>query len=360
MGYVRSRSYAILGTPLRFDQFLLEMKALVVCHVGEGIGLGHLSRCLVIAKALTAKLGCDVRFLICGSFITHDDLCSYEVCFVSSEAELEQRLMLSVVADLVVLDLHPQRIPLRLAEAVQAVRTKGSRVVAVDCLVDFRDSLDLIFIPSFQCDAEQIENRGAPIVFGWDCYLLNLSDEPKPWRPGRKVLVLTGGSDATGLGETWPNLLDACLPLNTELHWVSGPFATRPKWVASPRIWTCEHRALSGLGKLMSRVHYAITVYGVSFFELLYLGIPTVVFSPYGTKDVKALQEIDNAGIAFVAKDEVQATRKLTALMESGEDLRGMSMKAQRKMKARGADRFVEEICRLFAAERSQHTFISS
>ena len=50
--------------------------------------------------------------------------------------------------------------------------------------------------------------------------------------------------------------------------------------------------------------------------ELLRAGVPTVVFSPYGTKDDAELIEISRLGLALVARDEVHATMELARLMK--------------------------------------------
>jgi hypothetical protein len=251
--------------------------------------------------------------------------------------------------DLVLLDLQQQRVPEELGPAIDAWRRAGARVVAIDGLLALRPLLDLIFIPSFQFRSPADLQPGAPIVHGWDCFLLDAQLAPTPWAPGRSVLALTGGSDATQLGRTWPGLLDQALPVDTALHWVTGPFAQTPNWPMNPRIHMTEHLAPAGLGPLMQGAHYAVTVYGVSFFELLYLGVPTVVFSPYGGKDSAEMQGIASARVALVAADEREATERLQALMADDELARGLSMRARAALSVSGAQRLCSEIEGLMA-----------
>jgi UDP-N-acetylglucosamine:LPS N-acetylglucosamine transferase len=82
----------------------------------------------------------------------------------------------------------------------------------------------------------------------------------------------------------------------------------------------------------------------VSFFELLQLGVPTVVFSPYGEKDDPELQEIEQEGLAIVARDEKDATQKLTALMNNEELAAQLSGTAARRLKSQGVDRLCAEV----------------
>jgi spore coat polysaccharide biosynthesis predicted glycosyltransferase SpsG len=328
------------------------MKAMVVCHAGAGVGLGHLSRALVIAKALREHFAADVRWVIQSEPLARADLGAFPHRFVPPD----EALLSAIEAerqrgdvDLVVFDLQPQRVPAELGVAICAWRAQGTRVVAIDGLLALRPDLDLIFIPSFQFKPPADLKPGAPIVHGWDCFLLDGRLAPAPWVPGRSVLALTGGSDATQLGRTWPLQLDQVLPEDTELHWVTGPFAPRPRWPAAPRIHMTEHLAPAGLGPLMQGAHYAVTVYGVSFFELLYLGVPTVVFSPYGGKDSAEMQGIADAGVALVAADEREATERLQALMADDELARGLSMRARAALSVSGAQRLCSEIEGLMA-----------
>ena len=85
-----------------------------------------------------------------------------------------------------------------------------------------------------------------------------------------QVLALTGGSDATGLGKTWPTLLNETLAIETKLDWVTGTYAQQPVWPLTPRFSMLNYQSPSGLDNLMVAANYAVTVYGVSFFELLY------------------------------------------------------------------------------------------
>lgn len=325
---------------------------LFACHAGDGVGLGHLSRVLTAAKALQSHLGAYIRLIIQGNQISRCDLDSFSNRFITKDQNLAKSILDEYAkqsAHAVVLDLHPNSLPT--AASMQAMlmtlRSAGCRVVAIDGLIQYREMLDLLFIPSFQHSAPADMRNGAPLVFGWDCFLLNLHETPREWQPGQNVLCLTGGSDATGLGQTWPTLLDATLPSDRELHWVIGPFATAPALPQAPRIQFHTHLSPLGLGPLMQASNYAVTVFGVSFFELLYLGIPTVVFSPYGGKDNRELEAIASAGAALVARDEHEATVSLAKLMHDDDLAAQLSLRARALLNTPGYIRFCAEIAAL-------------
>lgn len=323
------------------------MKALVVCHAGPGIGLGHLSRCLVAATHLRTSLNADVRILIQGEPISRPDLECFEHGFVPLAEDLVKQIDARSPSDLVVLDLQPNRVPEGLDAALVRWRGAGIKIVAIDGLVSYRDKLDLIFIPAFKFDLPTNLLDGAPIVFGWDCYLMSPPQHSTQWCSGRNLLVLTGGSDATGLGATWPSELDHKLPEDIELHWVTGPYANQPIWPSEKRVNVVEHQAPAGLAPLMARANYAITVFGVSLFELLSMGVPTVVFSPYGQKDRADLQAIKDAGVALVANDESHATDLLIDLLSNDELAKQLSKRALALLSTSGGVRLCAEILKL-------------
>jgi hypothetical protein len=327
------------------------MNALIVCHAGAGLGLGHLTRAIVAARALKEERRANVRLLVQGDPVQRTGLAELEHRFLDRTGDLlgaidEQARDLD--AHVVILDLHPGLVPPEVGGFLQTLRQRGIKVISVDGLRDQRGSLDLLFVPSFRSSSTGSSN-GAPILFGWDCFLLDVRYPPVPWRPGRRVLALTGGSDMTGLGDVLPELLDETLPAGTELHWVTGPYARQPILPVSPRLSIENHQSPSDLNELLVRSNYALTVFGVSLFESLYYGIPTVVFSPYGRKDDDELETIANEGVALTAQDERDAVIKLKELMADTALATALSRRARQKMSTTGGSRLAQAAAQLLA-----------
>lgn len=320
---------------------------LIVCHAGTGLGLGHLTRSLVAARALRDKLNAEIYLIIQGNSVERADLLAFNHQFIAFEQDLGptiKNINAIVNFNVVIFDLHPSYVPNDIINIIQILHVTKCKVVAIDGLLNYRAILDLIFIPAFHFIPPIDLADGAPIVFGWDCFLLNVQNKVTDWQAGHRVLALTGGSDATELGKTWPSLLDTTLPINSELHWVTGPFSQSPNWPVKPRIAIHNHLAPNGLFELMQRSNYAVTVFGVSFFELLYYGVPTVVFSPYGKKDNLELDAISKSGIALVANNEVEATVILVDLMKDQKLSREMSLRSRMRLSDSGTIKLNKEI----------------
>lgn len=328
------------------------MNVLIVCHAGTGLGLGHLTRSLVVARALNQELGANVHLLIQGDPVQRADLAGFDYQFLGLEKNLVDTIRQQtrhVDAQVVVLDLYPRLVPVEIDALLKGLRQGGCKVIGVDSLVSYRVNLDLVFIPSFHFSPPENLTGVAPILFGWDCFLLNVKRPSIEWKPGRQVLALAGGSDATDLGKTLPTLLNASLPGGAELHWVTGPYAQQPVLPAYARVSILNHQSPSGLDDLMVGASYALTVYGVSFFELLYYGVPTVVFSPYGNKDDIDLAEVAAEGVALVARDEVEAVAKLKELMVDETLAASLSRRARERLSVPGGHKFAQAIARLMA-----------
>lgn len=326
------------------------LKALIVCHAGTGVGLGHLTRARVVARALRQELDAQVHLLIQGNEVLLDAADALDYQFLPIQASLSDAVAAWARQhnpQVLVFDLHPRQVPPDIDTLLGSMRQRGCKLIAVDAMADHSQWLDLVFIPSFQFSPKMPPAERSKIVFGWDCFLLNVLQAPNPWLVGNNVLALSGGSDVTNLGQSWPSLLNDVLPLDSSLHWVTGPFAQQPAWPQSPRISMCNHMAPAGLDELMVNANYAVTVYGVSFYELLYYGVPTVVFSPYGSKDNAELQAIARMGLALLADDEVDATEKLVTLMADEYLAVDLSRRARKKLAVPGGHSFARHIAAL-------------
>ena len=326
------------------------MNALVVCHAGTGVGLGHLMRSLVAARSMRESLEVNVKILVQGDITDRHYLCGFDHEVLKAGDDLgsaiaEQARVLN--AHIVVFDLYPAKIPADFETVLGELRSRGLKLVGIDGLFEYHEKLNLIFVPSFNYSPASGFSTDTPVLFGWDCYLLNVNREAPKWQSGDRILVLTGGSDATNLGETLPAVLDAELPAGTEVNWVVGPFAREPFWPEHPGIKISKHRSLPVLSELMIRSNYALSLYGVSFFELLYYGIPTVVFSPYGSQHDAELEVIENEGLALVASDENDAVKKLEELMTNISLATSLSERARNKMIVPGGQKFSDAIAKL-------------
>ncbi len=321
------------------------MKALIVCHLGKGIGLGHFSRSMVIAKGLIKKFNLNVEFLIQGNEFMNNDLKKFNSTFINININLSERLKKLSSFDLIFFDLNKNFIQDNFNESLSKLQRIGTKLIAIDGLLNFQKYLDLIFIPSFYLPLNKKTNINLKkIVYGWDSYLIDEKKVSLEWKNGNNILILTGGSNIPKLSNNLIGKLDSNLPSDSILNLVSGPFSSKQSLPSQSRIQIIEYLAPDNLNLIMSEASYAVTVYGVTFFELLKIGIPTVVFSPYGSKDQEELKIIKNLGLAMVAQNEYDAVKMLIELMKDHNKARAFSVKSINQMKDSGFEKLASKI----------------
>jgi spore coat polysaccharide biosynthesis protein SpsF (cytidylyltransferase family) len=297
---------------------------LMVCQAGPGIGLGHLSRCLALATALQDGHFAGVHLLIQAPPVSKAGLELLPHRFIPAESDLTESIRSEMAKKqfrAIILDLPPAGIPESLPDLLAELGQQDVCRVGIDSLYTMAGPtgrLDLLCLPGFPvAPALLAACAPTPIRHGWPYYLIPPAPFRPPWQPGQRVLILTGGSDATQLGSTLPDEIDRTLPATSEIHWVRGPYAAQPRLPATPRLKWHIHESPPELGALMEETHYALTIYGVSLFELIEHGLPCVVFSPYGTRDKEKLGPLAASETAIVSPDAHAAVSALARLMEN-------------------------------------------
>jgi len=323
------------------------MNVLLVCQAGPEIGLGHLMRSLAIFRMLHEAGDFKVHLLVFGPLADIPQLNNIPNVFYGGEFlshNAFNNISPNFPADLLIFDLHPHNQRENFDYFFNGFKLNRSRLITIDSLYGQSPELfDLIFIPSFSLPASLTNYAGVNLVYGWDCYLLNILCSPKSWTRGNSVLALTGGSDACGLGQEWPRLLNKGVDSELKVDWVVGPYSPEPLLPLNP-INFRVHRSPSNLSALMQSANYGLTVFGVSFFELLYFGVPTVVYFPPGHNNLKEMQIITERRIAVVANSKGEAVQSVFQLAENNEYAETLSRKARQCMETVSGHRLVKEI----------------
>jgi len=320
---------------------------LLICYVSPEIGIGHLSRLLALADTLRKDNNVIPEFLIFGDFIKKDELANFNVHAFSLEddfvATIENILEMNNF-DALIFDLYPKHNIDNLGELFIQLKRRNIRLIGIDSLIEHCNILDLIWIPSFNFDCNKYTNCTSVLKSGWDSFLIQKRLQHNDWAPGMKVLVLTGGSDVSNLGETLPTQLDELLAKNTEIQWVRGPFSSAPNLPKECRLNWIVHNAPEQLDEIIVQSDYVMTVFGVSFFEVLQYGIPTVVFSPYEDKDNDELGALSEEGVAMAVNHSNLAVEGIVELMNNDDLAKEYSMNALKKMSINGAKNLSKEI----------------
>jgi len=320
-------------------------KILLVGHADTNIGLGHLSRLLTISKKI--KEISDPQLLVFGDQVSRkefEDLETVVLPISKSVSDSVKHFIKDSNPRAVIFDLHLGNLPKDFGELLQWLKEREIVLIGIDSLLDYCKFLDLLWIPSFYFDEDRQSNYKDKIRFGWDTFLLKKSLKNREWMDGKRILILTGGSDNAQLGETLPKKIDNKINEGTEIHWVQGPFSKEPLLPTNPKSRWFIHKDLEHLDELIVESNYVLTVFGVSFFEVLQYGIPTVVFSPYGKKDEIELKALENEEVAVISQDADEAILDLIHLMKDNNKARMFSKRAVKKLSIDGSTKLAREI----------------
>lgn len=322
---------------------------LIVCHAGASMGMGHLARMLALASVLQHQKKISLSFLVQGDPVEKRELNDFHHRFISQKAILQKEIE-SVISvqkpQIIVFDLHQSWVTTNFIKWMHGLRSLEIKIIGIENL-NYADVCNILHVPTFWIAPEKIIQTPCPIFYGWDSFLLPAIESNKSWQDGNKIIFLTGGADVTGLSQRWPREIDSLLPQNIEVHWVQGPYAKPPILQKTPRLSWIIHNAPDGLNKLINKMNYAVTVFGVSLFELLQHGLPTVVFSPYGNKDNEELLKLDHENVCEVAWSSNDAVNKVNILQKSPERAQLISETAKNKMKVSGTKSLSRSIFRL-------------
>jgi spore coat polysaccharide biosynthesis predicted glycosyltransferase SpsG len=323
---------------------------LLICYVNSEIGLGHLSRLLAVAESLRNEKYLAPEFLIFGDYIEKKELLKFKVHNVpiTDTFSIKVKNILKFNSyKAIIFDLYPAHNIVNFDKLCKEIKRNKILLISIDSLFEYSDILDFIWVPSTNFNDKKYQKISKKIKTGWDSLLIQKRLAQKEWVPGKNLLVLTGGSDFYQLGNTLPTQLDSSLDNDVQVHWVKGPFSNYPVMPKECRLNWNIHNNPEYLDDLIVQSNYVMTVFGVSFFEVLQYGIPTVVFSPNMSKDSMDLVAIEKEGVALVSKNIQIAIRDIIELMNNNELSEIYSSQALKKMSINGAQNFSKEIYNL-------------
>ena len=311
------------------------VKILLVCHVNYNIGIGHLSRLLVLANQLKKENKIIPEFLIFGELVKKEKLEGFKVYKNSSKDNFNNTIKNIIELnsiDLVAFDINQNYVNGNFRSLLSELKIKKIKLISIDSLIDYCDVFDIIWIPSFNFNLNKYNKCKSLIRFGWNSYLIKKNLKTKTWKPGSNVLVLTGGSDPMKLGKIFPTKIDNILNKNVNINWVRGPLSKEPIIPTNSMLNWSVHREIQQLDQLIIDSNYVISIFGVSFFEVLQYGLPTIVFSPFKNHK-KDLDALSKEKVAIVANNSCDAVHQLNDLMNNNELAKQLSLNSKKKFR---------------------------
>lgn len=284
----------------------------ILCETGPSIGLGHLSRACVAAAALQDHLGSAVKIYIRGEKTAFTDLDLLPHEWVE-DFEVEH-----CRADVVAVDV--KALGFKTKKLLSEVKSH-SKIVGIDNLRGADSLFDLVWMPSVYVDPVSERRLGQKLHYGPDCFLLrDTFCATEKQNDVKRVIILSGGSDPAKLSGFIPQKLDAGLDPEVQIDWVQGPFADAPSLSQTSRDSFNILLAPTNLPDLLGGYDAAFCVYGVSFYECMKAGLPTVAVDPINAAIPPEWDYLRSILPDFIWDDYDLAIRRLNMFAVSGKD----------------------------------------
>ncbi len=338
------------------------LRVAFVTHGGPAIGLGHVTRCVALARAFAAE-GAEVRFLVSPDERVVDLLRHASMIAVEIPWEADPRQAFEALAalgpDIVVVDSYAAS-----TEFLAALRSVSGQVVAVDDRADRPFPVHVVV--NGGAGAERLSYRGAPdtvFLLGPRYALVDPSYGTVPARPVkdsvRRVVVTLGGAPDSAALRAAVAAADASLD-DVTIDVALGPFAGADSELEAVRLRARNrlvvHRGLADLRELMLSADLAIASAGMTLYELAATATPTVMVA-MAENQAPNVDAFERAGAALsggsASQPDLGALGSAVRRLVGDSSLRAsLAGRARDLVDGQGASRVAREIASLFPMRR--------
>lgn len=321
-------------------------------EAGQGIGIGHLCRSLVIAKEFL-KSGQPSLFIINDDPAARDRLNAEGFPFEFGSLDGKKSpSILDKTPKTVIFDTKKDITPL-----IQALKRLGHKIILLDNITPTRLCADVVIYPSalFENNLDWTGFKGH--VYGGSQYVpvdetyLKAREECQMLKhqPPYHLLITMGGSDPRQLTYQIVSSLRH-LPQPIEIKVVIGP-----AFMPDPRLDELEQennprlgfiRNQNNLSSLMANSHIAITAVGITLYELAAVGVPAIVIANYreDSRDLELYKKLGmNLPLGFYRNiTPLQIQNAISLLVQDTTTWQSMRNKGWQLIDGHGARRIVE------------------
>ena len=270
---------------------------------GPAVGMGHVMRCISVAKAFAA-LGIEVHFYTnAGEGGEGGDGGAVEAALTDAGFEhdtlpFDTQEIGRINEEIAVIDTHRD-----VLRHVIALKEAGTKTVLIDNY-SASDMADSVIVPCAATGARPMREgflRGPDYVIVGENFLKarDAMERPAHSSPLR-VLVTMGGADPNNLTETVVEALQVLKDIDVTV--VMGPASKksgrleRLKALGNSR-FTFLH-GVKDMAPLMNRAHVAFTAPGITVYELAFMGVPSVILGNYSS-DRALIRELERLGVCI-------------------------------------------------------------
>ncbi len=328
------------------------------CDGGHALGLGHIKRCLALARALRDGQGLGVVFAVAGDDegIAAVRSGGWRVDIkpdATSEAAWLQHVVRRHRAAALVLDVRTS-----LGESdVRGLRPDVALIVALDDISPRRLAAHLaVYPPVPQTRTLEWPQGSADLYVGWQWTIMggDVWNRPRPLlfnRRSLRVLVAMGGSDPNGLtARTVRAIMAAGKDLQPVI--VIGPSVADPQSVVNECHAAAPDAEMvlapSSVMDVAADCDLAILAYGVTAFECAHVGTPAIYLG-LTADHAQSAESCARAGFGInlgviAGLKDTRITAAVSDLAADAERRRLMSAAGRQTIDGRAAERLAADI----------------
>jgi UDP-2,4-diacetamido-2,4,6-trideoxy-beta-L-altropyranose hydrolase len=319
------------------------------CNADPQIGWGHVKRCLNLAQWLQGKYKAyfviNQEPTVC-EYIKSKGYPVFEINEKGEKEKVQEKIVNTILGfepHVVINDIHDTE-----HDYMQALKSYN-----IKC-INFDDTSKSAKMAHVVVDANRKEKEGK--CFG-PSYVVLSSVFPKHAKKVRRIhkkvktlLLSFGGSDPSNLTEKALKSLDGKIPDTIEILVTVGPsFQNKEKLEA----WGEKYNVVllhnvDDLSPLLLDADLAIVSGGITMYEALSLGTPTIVMAQ-NKAEAKNARKMEKKGAAAYLGEgskisDKKIMRKVNSLIEKSEEREKISAKAKTIIDGKGIFRILEQI----------------
>ncbi len=329
------------------------MRVTFRCDASASIGLGHLRRCIEIARCLESEIVFATEKDPTNRHI-HD--ASFEVMNKDnkeSEEDFVARAMETSTPDVLVIDKKYEYTP----EFLQHIKRSGIKIVIIDSLQGAVSVADLLILPIAHLDENAIQSVSSPHIASGPQYVIIRREihelKKRINREDRTDLVVTtGGSDPRGVLLHLAALLEEINPEGHVILLCGSEFKRKQELEELKKSLPANFSVRDYSTEHLKKAKACICTFGVSIYEMAYLGIPTICVAHDQENDKSAqILSSRHKSIAYAGYFEdinaMDLSNRLTKLLTDTAYYKSVEEDYERMIDGKGAQRIAELITQL-------------
>ncbi len=226
---------------------------------------------------------------------------------------------------------------------------KNNIYIAIDCLIKYITLVEFLWLPSFYVPNNIKKNP--KVYYGNNRYLIGGFKPNKILQKKKKIknlAVFSGGSDVLNFNKIIIENIVSNLNYKLNIYFIIGPFSKKVFYSNNSLHNIKFIYGSKNIECLSKNIDLAITPHGVTLFELMYFGVPTITFIPKKRISNIELNKLKNKKVTTIVKSISELDSKLHSIISGKLKIYQKTKNALEFIKIDGVKEFVNKMIKTF------------